>query len=180
MKKMLTVAALGLATFGMMSVSACGGEDEKKNEGGGKLSVSELIITAIPDSDSKELKKEFKLLGDYLEKKLGVTIKYESVKGYDAAVTALVSNKCHLAWLGGKTAIDAERQMQKSDRAVHFVACRDIDRAFKSYFIANKDVIAKHNLKEGDSSLQQLVGKDLTLTFGSTGSTSGHLMPRFF
>lgn len=135
-----------------------------------------LRCTGIPDSKTSELTKEYVLIKDYLATTLGADVSFEIVKDYDAAVTALVSGKADLAWLGGHTTVIAEESGK-----VELVACRDLDLKFKTYFIAHKDAFARLGGKPLES-LGELKGKTdgLKFTFGSQGSTSGHLMPRHF
>ena len=135
-----------------------------------------LRCTGIPDSKTSELAKEYGLIKDYLAKELNADIEFEMVKDYDAAVTALTSGQAQLAWLGGHTTVIAEESGK-----VELVACRDLDLKFKSYFIAHKDAFEKLGGKQLES-LAALEGKveGMKFTFGSQGSTSGHLMPRHF
>ena len=101
-----------------------------------------------------------------------------TVPDYTGAVVALAGNQIDIAWLGGVTSIKAQEQSQNN---VTFVACRQKDLQFKSYFIANAEVMktkgieAKDNLKALAESF-----KKSSFTFGSKSSTSGHIMPRFF
>ena len=97
---------------------------------------------------------------------------------YTGAVVALGAGKIDLAWLGGVTSIDAERA---TGGDVTFVACRDTDLHFKSYFIANHDTIAQGRIAKLNS-LEELKPRleGLSFTFGNKKSTSGHIMPRYF
>lgn len=189
MTKLMTMAAMLLAVFGLVMASGCG--DKKEGEAGttpGTTNTGEtgksakpaeawvLKATGIPDSKTNELTAEYKLLKDYLKEELNADVQFEVVKNYDAAVEALVTGKVDIAWLGGHTTVIAEERGE-----VELVACRDLDLEFKSYFIANKAVLEKLGGKPVGS-LKDLIGKvsEYNFTFGSQGSTSGHLMPRDF
>jgi phosphonate transport system substrate-binding protein len=168
-----------LALCAGATLAGCGGKDEApKGSGsaGGQSAKWVLRCTGIPDSKTSELTKEYVLIKDHLAKELGADVQFEVVKDYDAAVTALTSGKADLAWLGGHTTVIAEESGK-----VELVACRDLDLKFKSYFIAHKDAFEKLGGKPLDS-LAGLEGKvgGMKFTFGSQGSTSGHLMPRHF
>lgn len=137
-----------------------------------------LRLSGIPDADKARLEQQFGPVAEYLEAELGIPVRYEHMTDYTGAVIALGSGRIDLAWLGGVTAIDADRA---TGGEVTFVACRDTDLRFKSYFIANADAIARGAVKPV-TSLRDLAPmlKDLRFTFGSKKSTSGHIMPRSF
>src|SRR4030095_3332405 len=103
---------------------------------------------------------------------------FEASSDYTATVNGLVANKLDLVWYGGLTAVET-MDAAKSDAVL--LACRDVDRAFKTSFIANKDAIAAGKVKPVDK-LEDLKAmlKGVSFTFGDKMSTSGHLMPRHF
>lgn len=124
-----------------------------------------LRVSAIPDEAPTELLRKFKPLGEYLEKQLGMEVKFVPVADYPAVVESLASNRLDLAWLGGFTFV----QVHLKDPTATPLVQREQDAQFTSKFItANPDV----------KSLKDLKGK--TFAFGSISSTSGSLMPRYF
>jgi phosphonate transport system substrate-binding protein len=124
-----------------------------------------IRVTGIPDENPTELARKNQPLIDYLEKRLGAKVVYVPVVDYGAAVSALAAGKIDFAWLGGFTFVQAHL-MSSAEPVVQ----RDIDRHFRSVFIAN----AGANI----SKVEDCRGK--TFAFGSRSSTSGHLMPRYF
>jgi phosphonate transport system substrate-binding protein len=129
-----------------------------------------FVFTAIPDSDETRLVERFTRVADYLQGKLGTTVKYLPVKSYPAAVTAFTNNQVQLAWFGGFTGVQARRQVPGSDA----IAQGAEDTAFKSFFIAN----AKTGLEPSKEFPKAIAGK--SFSFGSRASTSGRLMPEYF
>lgn len=125
-----------------------------------------LRVSAIPDESPTELVRKFKPLGAYLEKELGMRVRWTPVNDYAAVVEALAGRKVDLAWLGGFTFVQARR---RTGNAIPIVQ-RAEDEKFTSRFIVS--------VKSSARSLQDLKGK--TFVFGSPSSTSGHLMPRYF
>ena len=124
-----------------------------------------LRVSAIPDEAPTELLRKFKPLGEYLEKQLGMEVKFVPVADYPAVVESLASNRLDLAWLGGFTFV----QVHLKDPTATPLVQREQDAQFTSKFItANPEV----------KSLKDLKGK--TFAFGSISSTSGSLMPRYF
>ena len=124
-----------------------------------------LRVSAIPDEAPTELQRKFKPLGEYLEKQLGMEVKFVPVSDYAAVVEALASDRLDMAWLGGFTFVQTRL---KTGNAIPLVQ-REQDQQFTSKFItADPDV---HSLKD-------LKGK--SFAFGSVSSTSGSLMPRYF
>lgn len=129
-----------------------------------------LVFTAIPDQDETRLVQRFTKTAEYLQAKLGVSVKYLPVKSYPAAVTAFTNNQVQLAWFGGFTGVQARRQVPGSEA----IAQGAEDVAFKSFFIAN----AKTGLKPSTEFPKDIAGR--SFTFGARASTSGRLMPEYF
>lgn len=134
-----------------------------------------LIITAIPDDgDADRMRENFGALASYLGKAVGIPVEYMHVENYAASVTALATGRAHIAWLGAVTTAQARMQMGDD---LTILGCRDIDKGFVSYFVANPStgITTVSDLNELSKAAQ---GKSWTFTFGSKSSTSGHLMPR--
>jgi phosphonate transport system substrate-binding protein len=129
-----------------------------------------FVFTAIPDQDETRLVERFTRVAEYLQGKLGTSVKYLPVKSYPAAVTAFTNGQVQLAWFGGFTGVQARKRVPGSEA----IAQGAEDVAFKSYFIAN----AKTGLKKADGFPKGVAGK--SFTFGSRASTSGRLMPEYF
>ncbi len=129
-----------------------------------------LVFTAIPDQNERQLVQRFGKVADYLEKKLGVSVKYVPVKSYAAAVMAFRNDQVQLAWFGGLSGVRA-RLLTPGSQAI---AQGAEDKKFVSYFIAHQPQQFPITQALGDN----LRGK--TFTFGSKGSTSGRLMPEYY
>ena len=138
----------------------------------GDTQAKPLAIGAIPDQDPQKLQRQYDKLGAYLEKELGVPVKYRPVTDYAAAVTAFKVGDLDLVWFGGLTGVQARLQVTGAEA----IAQRDVDEKFHSVFIANK----KSGLApfKDSADLKNLKGR--TFTFGSESSTSGRLMPQYF
>jgi len=134
------------------------------------LQAETFTFTAIPDQDESRLQQRFGKVAAYLEKELGVEVKYVPVKSYAAAVTAFRNNQVQLAWFGGLSGVQA-RGLVKGSEAI---AQGYEDQFFTSYLIAHKST----GLKPSDDFPKDIAGK--TFTFGSKGSTSGRLMPEYY
>ena len=145
-------------------------KSDAKGEAGGDAKEqgtgTELVrVTGIPDENPTELQRKYEPMVKYLEAKLGTRVEYVPVTDYGAAVQALSAGQVDFAWLGGFTHVQA----RVLSGAVP-LCMRDIDREFKSVFIAHTG--------SGIESPADIKGK--TFAFGSKSSTSGHLMPRHF
>jgi phosphonate transport system substrate-binding protein len=125
-----------------------------------------LRVSAIPDEAPTELQRKFAPLGAYLEKQLGMPVKFVPVTDYAATVEGLAGKHLDLVWYGGFTFVQARR---RTGNAIPLVQ-RAEDAHFHSKIIARAD--------SGIDTLADLKGK--TFAFGSVSSTSGHLMPRHF
>lgn len=126
--------------------------------------ADELRVSAIPDEAPTELIRKFKPLGEYLEQRLGMPVKFVPVSDYAGVVEAMASDRLDLAWFGGFTFVQAQRKAPMNP-----LVQREEDQQFTSKFITADPTV---------KSLQDLKGK--TFAFGSVSSTSGSLMPRYF
>tara|TARA_Y100001968_G_scaffold166206_1_gene152270 strand:+ start:1154 stop:2053 length:900 start_codon:yes stop_codon:yes gene_type:complete len=131
-----------------------------------------LRIGAIPDQNPELLNRLYKVLSSELSEQLNVQVQYKPVINYAAAVTAFRTGNLDLVWFGGLTGVQARLQT----KGAKVLLQRDIDRKFKSVFIANeKSSLQKINDINGLKLL-----KNKRFTFGSESSTSGRLMPQYF
>jgi phosphonate transport system substrate-binding protein len=128
--------------------------------------LKELKISAIPDENPQEMLRIYSPFADYLEKEIGIPVKFTPVVDYAATVEGLAANRLDMVWYGGLTSVQAVKQAKGARRII----MRKEDAEFKSHFITRTDT--------GIKGLKDLKGK--TFSFGSVSSTSGHLMPRYF
>ena len=132
-----------------------------------------LRVGGIPDQDAQRLARRYEIFANYLSKELDVSVEYVPSVSYSAVVTAFSQNDVQLAFFGGLTGVQARLQ----NPGAQAIAQRENDAQFHSKFI----VRAEDGFADLDG-LDDLVGRtgDMTITFGSESSTSGHLMPRHF
>jgi len=128
---------------------------------------SVLRVSAIPDENPNELLRIYSPFADYLAKELKLKVQFTPVVDYAATVEGLAAKKLDLVWFGGFTSVQAVRRTEGNAKRL---VLRQEDAEFKSVFITRPET--------GIRALKDLRGK--TFSFGSTGSTSGHLMPRSF
>ncbi len=129
-----------------------------------------LKVGGIPDQDTARLARRYQGFADYLSQELGVNVEYVPSVDYAAVVTAFTQDELQLAFFGGLTGVQARLQ----NPGAIAIAQRERDAKFHSKFIVRTDLPI--------NSLEDLAAQsaDLTITFGSESSTSGHLMPRHF
>ena len=139
---------------------ACGGGD----------GLPVLKVSGIPDQDASRLARRYGEFSDYLSQQLGVPVRYIPSVDYAAVVTAFTQGELQLAFFGGLTGVQARIQNQDAE----VIAQREEDASFHSKFIVRAG-LPIHSLDD----LKTHAG-ELTITFGSESSTSGHLMPRHF
>jgi len=126
-----------------------------------------LRVSAIPDENPAELARIYTPFAEYLSRELGMKVRFTPVVDYAATVEGLAAGKLDLVWYGGFTSVLAHRRT--AGTAQRLVLRRE-DADFRSVFVARPG--------SGIRGLQDLRGR--TFAFGSVGSTSGHLMPRYF
>ncbi|MFN7899733.1 MAG: putative selenate ABC transporter substrate-binding protein [Synechococcaceae cyanobacterium] len=131
-----------------------------------------LRLSAIPDQSPEKLNRLYPMVADQLARQLGVKVSYVPMVDYSAAVTAFRTGDLDLVWFGGLTGVQA--RLQKPGARV--LAQRDIDVAFHSIFIANR----QSGLRPISSVKELAMLKGRRFTFGSENSTSGRLMPQYF
>ncbi len=129
-----------------------------------------LKVGGIPDQDVARLTRRYQIFSDYLATTLGVNVEYVPSANYAAVVTSFSQGDLHLAFFGGLTGIQARLQ----NPGAIAIAQRESDAQFHAKFIsrAELDLTSLEDLKAQAS--------ELSITFGSESSTSGHLMPRHF
>ena len=133
-----------------------------------------LRISAIPDQNPEKLNRLYGLVADELAETLGRKVVYVPMVDYSAAVTAFRKGDLDLVWFGGLTGVQARLQTP----GAQVLAQRDVDAAFHSLFIGNREATAGLKPIRSVADLQQLRGR--RFTFGSESSTSGRLMPQHF
>lgn len=176
-----TAVLAGLVAVGLVATSC--GEDTEQDAAASAQSteassvaetttVEEITIGAIPDQDPEKIARNYGLLAEYLEDEIGVSVDFQPVTEYAAAVSAFRVGDLDLVWFGGLTGVQARLQVDGAEA----IAQRDIDAEFTSVFIAGTDTgIDPVSDVEG---LTEFAGH--SLTFGSESSTSGRLMPQYF
>ena len=137
---------------------------------GGGADALVLKVGGIPDQDAARLARRYDQFAEYLSKELDVTVEYVPSVDYAAVVTAFTQGELQLAFFGGLTGVQARLQNPGANAIVQ----REHDAKFHSKFVSRADLDLP--------SLEDLKSQagDLTITFGSESSTSGHLMPRYF
>jgi phosphonate transport system substrate-binding protein len=157
---MLNFSIWSLALIVSLAALACGPGEE----------APVLKIGGIPDQDASRLARRYDGFANYLSGKLEVPVEYLPSADYAAVVTAFSQDQLQVAFFGGLTGVQARLQ----NPGAQAIAQRENDAKFHSKFIARADLPIE--------SLEDLKAQasELTITFGSPSSTSGHLMPRHF
>ncbi len=150
---------LFLVSVFLMTLTACASEE-----------APVLKVGGVPDQDATRLARRYDIFSQYLSRELGVDVEYVPSADYAAVVTAFGQNQLQMAFFGGLTGVQA-RLLNPGSVAI---AQRQNDASFNSKFIGRSDLPL--------ASLEDVKAQasDLTITFGSESSTSGHLMPRHF
>ena len=129
-----------------------------------------LYFSAIPDQDETRLREKFTPVARYLEEALEVRVEYVHASEYSDAIDLFKNGDVQLAWFGGLSGVQARAQVE----GARAIAQGEEDPQFYSYFIAHQDT----GLERSEKFPLGLKGR--TFTFGSSGSTSGRLMPEHF
>jgi len=163
MKGCLSSIAIAATT---VTLSSCGDKKEEEADGGEAV----LRFSAIPDENTTGQAERFKPVADYLANSLGVKVEFVPSATYGASVEKFENGDIQLAWFGGVSGVQARDAVEGANA----LAAGKKDLAFKSYFIAN----AATGLKKSDKFPAEIA--NMTFTYGSSGSTSGCIMPSHF
>lgn len=155
---LLTLLA-ALVSLTSLSATGCAAEPEPA-----------LKVGGIPDQDTARLARRYQIFADYMAEELDVEVEYVPSADYAAVVTAFGQGELQLAFFGGLTGVQARLQ----NPGAVAIAQRENDAEFHSRFVARTGLDL--------NSLEDVKAQagELTITFGSESSTSGHLMPRHF
>ena len=124
----------------------------------------------FPDSDTTAQAAKYQPVADYLAKALGVEVEFVPADSYGSSVEKFENGDIQLAWFGGVSGVTAREAVSGAQA----LASGEKDLKFKSYFIAN----AAMGLKFSDDFPKEIA--NLTFTYGSSGSTSGCIMPTHY
>ena len=154
--------ALGCCVSSFL-IAACGGSSNASD-------TVTLYFSAIPDNNKGKLQERYDKIAAYLGQALGIEVAYKPSIDYDASVEAFKNGEIQLAWFGGVSGVQAREAVE----GAQCIAQGKIDPEFVSYFIAHKDA----GIVPGTEFPMGMESK--SFTFGSSGSTSGRLMPEFY
>ena len=126
---------------------------------------SVLRVAMAPETTSAEQEARFASLGQFLEARYKMRVKWVPVASEAFAVRALLNREADLVWLNGLSYVQAS--LRAKDRVVPLVQ-REEDQKARSVFITK----ASSSIKK----LPDLKGR--TLSLGPSASTAENLMPR--
>ena len=159
--KGIPVRTVPYSLFGIvvaMLFSACSAPDETS-------SLATLRIAILPDEGEEILRERYTPLFEYLTQETGLPCQLTIPPTYGGLVESFGNKEIDLAYFGGFTFVKASIV----HNAVPLVM-RDVDTRFTSVFLIRGNSPAK--------TFSDLMGA--RFSFGSSLSTSGHLMPRHF
>jgi phosphonate transport system substrate-binding protein len=128
-----------------------------------------LRVGLVPNVAPEAQRARYAELGQYLERALDRPVELVVASSYAGVVTALAAGRLDLAYLGGLTYAEAERQVALTPLVTEV----DRDTGTREYVSA---VVVRADSRL--ASLQDLLGARASFAFGDPGSTSGSLYPR--
>ncbi|NOT98521.1 MAG: PhnD/SsuA/transferrin family substrate-binding protein [Sideroxydans sp.] len=72
-----------------------------------------LRVSLVPDDTPSVLRRKFKPLSDYLEKRIGMKVEFRPALDADALIDDLIRNKLDLVWIDGANLIQAKARSNK-------------------------------------------------------------------
>lgn len=156
-------ATLGISILILLSPTACAAQES----GTGVPKV--LRVGVIPNISPEKQRAQYDPFRRYLSKQLGVQVELFVATDYAGVVTALVSKKIDLAYLGGLTYAQAAQQAKVTPVVTEI----DRETGTREYLSA---IVVK--AKARFSSTKDVVAARGRFAFGDPSSTSGSLYPR--
>jgi phosphonate transport system substrate-binding protein len=155
------------ALIGVLT-TACGGSPEGATSSNTGLPDT-LRVGVIPNIAPDDQRAKYDPLRAYLEDKLDVDVELFVATNYAGVVTALVSDQVDVAYLGGLTFVQAERQAD----VVPLVTEVDRETGTTKYYSA---IVVKQEAPFQRT--KDLIDAKASFAFGDISSTSGSLYPR--
>ncbi|HZC02811.1 MAG TPA: PhnD/SsuA/transferrin family substrate-binding protein, partial [Gammaproteobacteria bacterium] len=93
-----------------------------------------LRVSAIPDENPTELMRIYTPFAEYLQREIGIPVRFTPVVDYAATVEGMAANKLDLVWFGGLTHVQARI---RTGNTAYAIAMREEDLKFKSVFVTN-------------------------------------------
>jgi phosphonate transport system substrate-binding protein len=131
----------------------------------GEPAASVVRIGVLPDMTEAELQQRYSPLMKYLSEETGLDFRLVVPSDYAELVHYFGKGEVDLALFGGLTFVQANTLYQAEP-----LVMRDVDTRFISAFV----------VRNNDPATELTDFKGKVLAFGSSLSTSGHLMPRYF
>jgi phosphonate transport system substrate-binding protein len=134
------------------------------------------VLSTESQANQKPLWEPFAAV---MSKEIGITIKPFYVTQYAAVIEAMRFGKVQVAWLGGKSYIEAARVA--TAQAFAQVVAEDGTKGYYSHLIANKEnpISAAAKAEGGDKYVIKNAAK-LAFAFNDPNSTSGFLVPSYY
>ena len=157
----IALAAIVALTIGALLYTTYGDEPET-----GTIEAPRILrIGVLPDRNPEVLERRFAPVLKYLSATLQLDCELVIPESYQDLLALFHDREIDLAYFGGYSYVKA----RQDDDAIPLVM-RRVDTRFTSLFIVN-----------ANSPLQDLESlENKSIAFGSSLSTSGHLMPRYF
>jgi phosphonate transport system substrate-binding protein len=163
-----TVRAL-LALLGLLLLTACGGASEAGSEAADGDLPAPLRVGVVPNQAPEHQQARFAPLAEALGEALGVEVELFVATNYAGVVTALAAGRLDVAYLGGLTYVQAERQVPLTPLVTDIDAETGTSR-YLSALVVPADSPA--------GSADDLVRAGARVALGDPSSTSGSLYPR--
>jgi len=154
----------------MIGISQTGcGSDSSGPESTGPIPGT-LRVGLIPNIAPEQQQAKYGPFAAYLRKRLGVDVELFVAADYAGVVAALVGDRIDVAYLGGLTYVQAERQVKLTPLVTEIDQLTGTPR-YDSAIVVRSD--APFQKLQGD-----IVSAGRSFAFGDVSSTSGSLYPR--
>lgn len=180
MSRRLFIQQASLFTLTLTSaklLSACTPTSNSSNSD--IANIKEINFGVLSTESQANQKPIWEPFAAAMSKEIGITIKPFYVTQYAAVIEAMRFGKVQVAWLGGKSYIEAVKIANAE--AFAQVVSEDGTKGYYSHLITNKDnpITAEAKAEGGDKYVVKNAAK-LTFAFNDPNSTSGFLVPSYY
>ncbi|GAA2079490.1 putative selenate ABC transporter substrate-binding protein [Actinomadura alba] len=163
------MAGRRLAALGAAILIALTNGCQSGTENGTDAIPDTLRVGVIPNISPEKQRAQYKPFSKYLSERLGVRVELFVATDYAGVVTALISKKVDVAYLGGLTYVQAAQQTKVSPLVTEV----DHETGTSEYLSA---IVVKST--SSFTSAKDVVAARGRFAFGDPSSTSGSLYPR--
>lgn len=180
---LLSASVLGISVLASCTSSQTAQQTGTSETAGSSCApeIAAIDFGIISTESQDNLKPKWDPFIDAMEAQLGRPVNAFYATDYAAVIEAMGANKIQLAWMGGKSYIEAAER--SNAEAFARVISEDGTKGYYSHLITNTDnpIVSEIDVNQGNGDQYVIQNAaDLTFAFNDPESTSGFLVPSYY